>query len=371
MKTVRRLLYGDIISSVLFVSAAFLSLFFFIDFVDQLGSSSKGYSAMHAALYAMLELPGHLYELLPIAVLIGTIYTLSRLAQSCEFTILRTGGLGPAKALSLLMSLGLAFGLFTFILGDYAAPLTERIAVQLQARFKGGLGLGRSGAWLKDRQNTPEGERFYSINVGEALSSGDLRNIQIFEFDDTHSEKRRITAQSGRVSEQGTWDLKNVAIITWPNVPSKDNSTATVISKILLEMSWASSLPASVVNAAVLPDWSLSTFELFRYISHLTDNEQTAQRYELKFWKRALYPLACLVMIGLALPFAYLHARSGGISLKVFGGIMLGISFILLNNVAAHLGLLKNWTPWLVAATPGLIYLAASLAAFGWLVRYR
>ena len=115
----------------------------------------------------------------------------------------------------------------------------------------------------------------------------------------------------------------------------------------------------------------MSTMELFRYIAHLSDNEQAAQRYEIKFWKRALYPLACLVMVGLALPFAYLHGRSGGVSLKVFGGIMLGISFVLLNNVAAHLGLLRDWTPWVVAAIPSLIYLLLSLAAFSWLVRYR
>ena len=58
-------------------------------------------------------------------------------------------------------------------------------------------------------------------------------------------------------------------------------------------------------------------------------------------------------------------------SIKVFGGIMLGISFVLLNNVAGHLGLLKNWTPWVVAATPSLLYLGLSMAAFTWLVRYR
>ncbi len=68
---------------------------------------------------------------------------------------------------------------------------------------------------------------------------------------------------------------------------------------------------------------------------------------------------------------AYLQARGGGISLKVFGGIMLGISFVLLNNVAGHLGMLHNWTPWIVSSTPSLIYLLLSLAAFAWLVRYR
>jgi lipopolysaccharide export system permease protein len=84
-----------------------------------------------------------------------------------------------------------------------------------------------------------------------------------------------------------------------------------------------------------------------------------------------LYPFACIVMMALALPFAYLHARAGGVSLKVFGGIMLGISFVLLNNVAGHLGLLNNWTPWLAASAPSALYLGLSLAAFGWLVRYR
>jgi lipopolysaccharide export system permease protein len=96
-----------------------------------------------------------------------------------------------------------------------------------------------------------------------------------------------------------------------------------------------------------------------------------SQRHRIQFWKKALYPLACLVLTALALPFAYLHARAGGISLKVFGGIMLGISFVLLNNVAGHIGMLRGWTPWLVAAMPSTLFMLLSLAAFGWLVRYR
>jgi lipopolysaccharide export system permease protein len=77
-------------------------------------------------------------------------------------------------------------------------------------------------------------------------------------------------------------------------------------------------------------------------------------------------------MVGLALPFAYMHTRGGqGISLKVFGGIMIGISFVLLNNLASHVGLLQNWTPWMVAAIPSVFYLLLSMAAFTWLIRYR
>jgi lipopolysaccharide export system permease protein len=71
------------------------------------------------------------------------------------------------------------------------------------------------------------------------------------------------------------------------------------------------------------------------------------------------------------LPFAYLHFRSGGIAGYVFAGVMIGISFFLLNNVFGYIGNLRNWQPWIAAAAPGLLYMAASLAAFSALVLRR
>ena len=95
---------------------------------------------------------------------------------------------------------------------------------------------------------------------------------------------------------------------------------------------------------------------------------QTAQRYEIEFWRKVFYPLSCLVMVVLALPFAYLHFRSGSITGYVFGGVLIGISFFLLNNVFGYIGNLNQWQPWLAAASPSLIYSVFSLGAFGWLV---
>ena len=371
MKTVRRLFYRDIVSAVVFVALAFLSLFFFIDFVDELGDvGTVGYTLLHAALYSLLQAPGHLYELAPIAVLIGTIYALARLAQSSEFTILRTGGLGPGRALTLLTTLGLVFALLTYLVGDYLAPLSERQASELQAQVKGGLRVGRSGAWLKDRRMTPTGERSFSINVGSAGADATLQDVRIFEFDADGRMVRRVAAKSARIAGDDTWALKDVQVTDW-QAGDANGGAPEAREDHLPTLNWASTLSTGVVAAAVLPLSTMSTVELFRYIGHLASNEQAAQQYEIQFWKRALYPFACLVMVGLALPFAYLHARAGGVSLKVFGGIMLGISFVLLNNVAGHLGLLRDWTPWMVAAAPSALYLLLSMAAFSWLVRYR
>ena len=77
MQTVRRLIHRELLQAVAFVSVAFLALFFFIDFIDQLERVGRDgrYSAGQALIYCLLLLPGHLYELLPIGLLIGGIYS--------------------------------------------------------------------------------------------------------------------------------------------------------------------------------------------------------------------------------------------------------------------------------------------------------
>jgi lipopolysaccharide export system permease protein len=131
---------------------------------------------------------------------------------------------------------------------------------------------------------------------------------------------------------------------------------------------WPTQLSAEMVSAAVIRPERMGTIDLFQYMRHLDANGQSAQKYQIQFWKKVFYPLSCLVMVMLALPFAYFHFRSGSITTYVFGSVMAGISFILLNKVLVDLGGLQGWQPWLTAALPGLIYSCISLSAFAWLV---
>lgn len=375
MRTVRSLLYKDIVGSVVLVALAFLSLFFFIDFVDELERMARiGAGGGKAALLAVMDLPGHFYELFPIAVLIGAIMALARLAQSSEFTILRTGGLGPARALTLLAGLAAVFAVLTFVIGDYVAPQFERQGDEMRARFSRDANPAKRGAWLKDHRKVDGQERSYSVKVGRVGGAGELEDVRIYEFDAESRLMSRTEADKADVDGQGLWHLQAVKRTVWnPGAATGGSSVGEVVvsEQQLDKLDWQSSLHAGVIAAAVLPAMSMSTLELYRYTAHLSAQEQSAQAHNIQFWRKAFYPFACFVMVALALPFAYLHGRSGGISIKVFGGIMLGISFVLLNNVAGHLGLLKNWTPWVVAATPSLLYLGLSMAAFTWLVRYR
>ena len=364
MRTIRRLIYREVVASVVFVAIGFLALFFFFDFVDELPNVGKGplgaYRMSQALGYVTLQIPNHLYQLLPIAVLIGSIFVMARLAQSSEYTILRTSGLGPWRALRTLLALGLMFTVFTFATGDYVAPAADRAAQLLKARLEGRISIGQTGAWLKEKQPY----HTYNVNVKALTPQGDMQGVRIFEADTRGFLVSVTQAPKARFADDGAWVLENAERSEF----GAEGQAARVERVKLPSLRWPTEITPEMVSVALLKPDRMSTIDLFQYVSHLEANGQTSQRYEIEFWRKVFYPLSCMVMVVLALPFAYLHFRSGGITGYVFGGVLLGISFFLLNNVFGYIGNLQNWRPWLTAAAPGLIYTMLSLGAFGWLV---
>ena len=113
----------------------------------------------------------------------------------------------------------------------------------------------------------------------------------------------------------------------------------------------------------------MSIFSLGQFISHLRDNKQDVQRHSIAFWKKVIYPFTIFVMLALALPFAYLKVRAGGVGIKVFGGIMLGMSFQLFNSLFSNVGLLGAWPALLTALTPPLLYFIFAIAGLRWVSR--
>jgi lipopolysaccharide export system permease protein len=368
MNTVRRLIYGEVLWAILFVTLAFLSLFVFFDVVDELGAlgrkslldPQREYGLLQALTYVGLLLPNRLYELIPITVLIGSVYGLVRLAQSSEFTILRTSGLGPAKALRTLLTLGLGFTLLTIAIGDYVAPVADRTAQLLKAEYRGQISVGQTGAWLKERS----GDTQSSVNIKSMDANGALQGIRVFEFNNEGLIKSTLDAKSATIETAG-WRLHSVTVNRF--APGRVDGPQTSREQ-LDELLWPSTITADMIAVTLLRPDRMKTLDLFEYVQHLDSNNQESLRYEIEFWRKVFYPLSCLVMVVLALPFAYLHFRAKGTAGYVFAGVMIGISFFLLNNVFGYIGNLRAWEPWVAAAAPGLLYSMVSLGAFGWLV---
>ena len=227
-----------------------------------------------------------------------------------------------------------------------------------------GVTKGHTGAWIKESINGHD----RIVNVQELTPEGQMRNVRIFDFDAQGFLTQLRKAESASFAEH-SWQLNNVNsnLLGMGDGLPQSRVTRNHMPSEIIETGIA---PTMVAAALLKPD-RMSTIELYQYIRHLKQNNQSADLYEIRFWRKLFYPLSCLVMIVLALPFAYLHFRSGIITTAMFAGIIVGIGFFLLNNVFEYVGNLRAWAPWFIAAVPSLTYMLASLLTFRWLVRNR
>ncbi len=353
MKIIRRYLSTEITASTLLVFAALLMLFAFLDLIHELGELGKGnYRLLHIVAFVLLSLPGHVYELFPIAALIGTLFALAQLVASSEYTVMRVSGVSVPRMALTLAQVGLLFSVLTFVIGEFVAPPAEQFAQQLRAKAITGVIAQefRSGLWVKDERNF--------VNVAQVLPDAVLVGVKIFEFDKELRLRRISLAQRGEYLINNRWRLRDV-------VQTDFGDGGMQVSRIA-EAEWKSVIDPNLLNVLLVVPEHMSAWNLYSYVQHLRENNQQTSRYEIAFWNKLLYPLAVLVMMVLALPFAYTQQRAGGVGAKVFAGIMLGIGYVTLGRLFTYLGLLGDWPPFWSAALPTVLFLLLATAMMWW-----
>lgn len=356
LKLYERHLAREIYAATGLVLLAFLMLFAFFDLIHQLESIGKGnYQIQHALAYVVLTLPGRLYELFPIGVLIGTLYALTVLARHSEITVLRAAGLSTSDLLVTLAKIGFVFVVLTLLTGELIAPPSERAAQQLRLKAMGSLVAQefRSGLWVRD-------ERSF-VNVREVLPDASLQNVRIFEFDNRFQLLSISEAERGSYIKDGNWLLGGV-------VRTVFSGDAARVERYR-EMNWRSGLNPDLLAVLLVVPERMSLVNLYLFIRHLSGNQQKTDRYDIAMWKKLVYPLAALVMMALALPFAYMQDRMGAVSIRVFSGIMLGIGFHMLNGLFSSLGVINSWPPFFSAITPSVLFLLTAAGMLWWVER--
>jgi lipopolysaccharide export system permease protein len=375
MKVLERYVSSEVVGAVMFALVAFLALFAFFDLIGELPQVGRGgYQLQHAFLYVLMGLPGYVYDLMPIAALIGSIYALAQLAAKSEFTIMRASGLSTAKAGWMLAKVGIVFVIITFLFGEVIAPASSEMGERLKLQAQGSTVSKefRSGLWTKDviRENGLTGEAIGSrfLNVKDVSTEGQLQSVKMYEFDRNFHLTAVVTAQHADYRGRNIWRLANVTETTFP--VNATDIAAAVSTKNAASRDLVSEITPDILSVLFADPDRMSAYGLATYTKHLEENNQNAERYEIAFWKKLFYPLAVLVMMALALPFAYLHFRAGGVSLKIFIGIMIGVCFQLLNSLFSHLGLLHTWPPLATAVLPSATFLLVAIAALWWVQKH-
>ena len=355
-RTLERYLARQIYTSVGFVLFGFLGLFAFFDLIRELADLGKvDYNLRQVFTFVLLSVPTHAYELFPVVVLIGTLYVMAHLASNSEYTVMRASGLSPRRAGLTLVKIGLPFVVLTFVIGEWVSPWSEEQAQKVKIRAMSSM-IGQdldSGLWFKDEGSF--------INVREARQTNQLGGIRIYDFDPEYRLRQITLAKRAEYAGKGVWRLEETLQTQFTPQGPRTQGYA--------QSEWRSRVTPDMLDALIVRPERMSAWALHKYTEHLQGNRQRTERYEIALWKKLFYPIAALVMMALALPFAYMQARAGMVGIKVFLGIMLGIFFHMMNSLFAHIGLLQNWPPLSAAMVPSAAFLAAAIAMMWWVER--
>lgn len=347
MNIITRYLLKEITVSVTLVMLALIAMFSFFDLIQELESLGRGnYGLAKVILFVVLSIPGHIYEIMPVAVLVGCMYSIGQLARHSELIILRVSGISLASITLSLLKIGLVFTLMTFLVGELITPLSEKMAQRMRIKATDSVIVQdfKSGLWVKDSNSF--------VNVEEILPDSTLLNVHIYEFDHSFRLKTSSHAKSGEFQDK-KWTLVDVTQTHF----EKDTNYV----KQLQTATWHSLIRPELLNVLLVLPEKMSAWNLYSYIKHLSANKQKTTRYEMALWSKLIYPVACMVMIMLALPFGFIQQRATGASTKLFIGIMLGVLYQILNRTFIHLGVLNDWAPLFSAVTPTVLFLAAAL----------
>jgi lipopolysaccharide export system permease protein len=348
MNLIRRYLVVEVFTATLFVFAALISLFALLDLIRELKDFGQGnYRLPQIFTYILLSIPGRVYELFPIAVLIGAIFAMAQLAANSEYTVIRVSGVSMIRFGGVLVQIGVALAVVNFLVGELIAPFAEQTAQRLKIRATTGVVASdfRSGLWVR------EASRF--VNVQQAQPDSTLAGVRIYEFDQEHQLRSISHASRGTFQKDERWLLEDV-------VQTHFEGTQVRVARVG-QVHWRSVLTPALLNVLLVDPQQRSARDLFYYVQHLRENRQQSARFEIALWTKFTYPLAVIVMLVLALPFAQLQRRVGGVGAKIFAGIMLGIGFHLVNRFVGHAGSIYEWPVVLSALLPSTLFLALAL----------
>lgn len=313
----------------------FLALLF--AFIDELGDVKGDYSVLEAAWYILLTTPQRIYELLPMAALIGCLVGLGGLASNSELTIMRAAGVSLGRIVWAVMKPMLVLMLVGILIGEYVAPWSENKAQAHRSLAQGGgeAQSAKRGLWHR------QGQEFVHINAVQP--NGVLFGVTRYRFDE---ERHLLSASFARKAQhQGDhWLLENVATTHF-----RDRSTEVVKAG---SERWDIELSPQLLGTVVMEPEALSVTGLWQYIHYLGEQGLNNERYWLAFWTKVLQPLVTAALVLMAISFIFGPLRSVTLGQRIFTGVLVGFIFRIAQDLLGPSSQVFGFSPLLAVALP-------------------
>jgi len=330
---------------VMFALVALGALFMFISEQDDIGVGN--YTATQALLFVILNLPSYLFQLLPVAALIGALLGLGNLARGSELVVMRASGVTTARLCAWLGSAGLLLAGLMFLIGEYVSPPLGQYARQMKvfAKFDDYSLGGSRATWVRDGNTI--------ISVDQQSGDAQFGGIKVLQVDPSRHLLSVGRAESASIPGDKVWRLKNYVGTTFAA-----DGTAGLVREARRDVQ--TSLSSEFLGLAVAEPEMMRMRDLRGYIAHLKRNDLQSTTFEAAFWSRVARFVVVLLVIMLALPFCLGSMRNSGQGARVVIGVLIGAGFVMLSQMLESSGELFGLRPWLVGWLPTALLAAVT-----------
>ncbi|WP_038343467.1 LPS export ABC transporter permease LptG [Acinetobacter sp. A47] len=323
---------------------SFLQILF--TYLGELGSLKPNYNAWQAFLYVMWGAPHYLYEILPVAALIGSVLGLGALASNSELIVMRSVGISLWRIVGWVMRSALLLIVLSFVLSEWVIPYTNEKAQSIKKQ-RSVASLGEvKGYW------TREGQRF--IYIDYANSKGQLRNIQSIDFDQNYRLQSFVTAEKGQFVKDGEWALEQshqVDLLAQGNAIKTDHE----------QQALGLALQPKYVHMVTLDPEDLSPSQLISFMRYMDEYSQVPKTYELAFWQKVTSPFALITLVLIACSFIFGPLRQQSMGFRLVIALFTGLGFFYLQDFLGYASLVYAPSPaWFVLMPVVLIFMVGS-----------
>lgn len=340
MTLLSQYLMRAIIASTALVLVVLLAIAGLFEFIGELDDIQGDYQTPQAVLFTALRLPNLAFEMLPVAVLIGSLLGLGALAGHSEIIVMRSAGLSISRLASMVALSGGVLLVFTALLGEFIGPPLDFYArdMRMEARYQKGDESGHS-AWVKDGP--------VYLHLQRVNSEFEFGSIYLFRFDEENELASIARAENSGIDEQDNWVLESLRETRF-----RDDGVQVVQSSMAVE---SFEVNSELLGSSLVKPLSLSARGLLLYIDYLKRNNLNASQYESEIWNRASRTLTVLVMPILALAFVFGSLRSGGAGSRLVIGVVIGLAYYLASETLANSGQVFNLNPVVVNWLPFIL----------------
>lgn len=346
MRRIDRYIVSNVAAAMMLVMAIVLSLDVMFAFIGEMDDLKRNYQVFEAFLYVLTTLPRRIYDYLPLGAFMGCLVGLGAMAKNSELVVLRAAGVSTGRIVLSTMKPALVLVLISLMIGEFVAPLTERIAQSQKAIHQGASSnvVVRSGLWHR------EGKVFMHFNAVEP--NGVLHGVSMQFYD----QEKRLTMSrfaTRAIYQRESWQLEQVV-----ETHFLENQ---IVSKQYPTMDWATELSPSVLSVLILKPDDLSISGLYSYSRYLTEQELNASVYMMAFWKKILQPLTTGVLVFVAISFVFGPLRSVTMGFRVFSGVIVGLLFKYAQDLLGPSSLVFGFNPIYATLIPVFICLLAGI----------